>query len=74
MKNLIKHFSGEVTGLIIGTVAGYGFWFFVGCKRGNCMITSDPFNSALYGAIMGALIFGLVSDNKLSINKNEKNK
>jgi hypothetical protein len=34
----------------------------VGCSSGTCMITSKPFNSTIYGAIMGYLLFDLIFD------------
>jgi uncharacterized membrane protein YdjX (TVP38/TMEM64 family) len=44
-------------GVAVGAVAGYAYYYFVGCSSGTCPITSHPFNSTAYGAIMGALLF-----------------
>ena len=46
-------------GVIIGALAGYGYYFYVGCASGTCAITSKPLNSTLYGALMGGLIFNM---------------
>lgn len=46
-------------GAVAGAIAGYVYWQQVGCSSGTCMITSRPINSTLYGAMMGALSFGL---------------
>jgi uncharacterized membrane protein YedE/YeeE len=46
-------------GIIIGAIAGYLYYFYVGCASGTCAITSKPLNSTLYGALMGGLIFNL---------------
>ncbi len=46
-------------GAITGAVAGFLYWKWVGCASGTCLITSRPLNSTLYGAFMGALLFGL---------------
>ena len=43
-------------GIIVGTVAGYLYWYYVGCYSGSCMITSSPVNSSLYGGLMGMLL------------------
>ena len=52
-------------GIAIGALAGYGYYFYVGCASGNCAITSKPLNSTLYGALMGGLIFNMfVKENK----------
>jgi hypothetical protein len=48
-----------IAGAITGAVAGFFYWKLVGCASGTCMITSKPLNSSLYGAFMGALIFGI---------------
>jgi hypothetical protein len=46
-------------GIAIGALAGYGYYFYVGCASGTCAITSKPLNSTLYGALMGGLIFNM---------------
>ena len=46
-------------GVAIGALAGYAYYFYVGCASGTCAITSIPFNSTLYGALMGGLIFNM---------------
>ena len=46
-------------GIIIGAVAGYLYYFYVGCASGTCDITSKPLNSTLYGAVMGGLVFNM---------------
>lgn len=48
-----------IIGLIAGAIAGYAYYYFVGCKSGTCMITSRPLNSTAYGAIMGSLLFSM---------------
>jgi len=52
-------------GIVIGALAGYAYYFYVGCASGTCAITSKPLNSTLYGALMGGLIFNMfVKDTK----------
>ncbi len=46
-------------GIVVGAVAGYLYYFYVGCASGTCAITSKPFNSTLYGAVMGGLLFNM---------------
>lgn len=54
-----------VTGIIVGAIAGYAYYHYVGCANGTCVITSKPINSTLYGALMGGLLFNLfVKENK----------
>ena len=51
-----KHFL-TIIGILIGSLGGYAYYFFVGCASGTCAITSNPLNSTLYGAMMGGLLF-----------------
>lgn len=46
-------------GMIVGLIAGYGYYFYVGCTSGTCAITSKPLNSTLYGGLMGGLLFNM---------------
>lgn len=46
-------------GVVLGAMAGYAYYYFVGCASGTCAITSKPLNSTLYGAMMGGLLFNL---------------
>jgi hypothetical protein len=43
-------------GIVLGGIAGYLFYYFVGCQTGTCPITSNPYWSILYGTVMGALM------------------
>jgi hypothetical protein len=57
-----KWFSNNllyILGAVVGAIAGYLYWQQVGCASGTCMITSKPLNSTIYGAAMGALLFGI---------------
>lgn len=47
-------------GLLIGAVAGFAYWKFIGCVDGTCMITSKWPNSTAYGGVMGILIGDMV--------------
>jgi uncharacterized membrane protein YedE/YeeE len=46
-------------GVIVGAIAGYLYYHFVGCVSGTCSITSKPLNSTLYGSMMGGLLFNM---------------
>ncbi len=46
-------------GVVIGAIAGYLYYFYVGCASGTCAITSKPLNSTFYGAVMGSLLFNM---------------
>ena len=41
---------------LVGGVAGYLIYRFIGCQAGACPITSSPYLSVLFGALIGALL------------------
>lgn len=45
-----------IYGALIGAIAGFLYWKFVGCSSGQCMISSKPINSIVYFAASGMLI------------------
>jgi hypothetical protein len=46
-------------GAVIGALAGYGYYYYIGCASGTCAISSKPINSTLYRALMDGLIFNM---------------
>ena len=42
--------------VLLGSAAGYAYYYFIGCVSGTCPITSNPWISTGYGALMGYLV------------------
>jgi hypothetical protein len=42
--------------LALGALGGFAYYYFIGCASGTCAITSNPYISTGYGALMGALL------------------
>ena len=63
MKEFIKSsaFWKPFLGIIIGGIAGFLYYRFVGCASGTCAITSNPYISTLWGGLMGYFIVGSFS-------------
>ena len=61
-----------LVGLVLGAIAGYAYYYFIGCSSGTCAITSNPVNSTLYGSLFGVLLFYKQSNDKKS-NKGKTN-
>ena len=40
----------------IGALAGYSYYFFIGCKSGTCPLTSNWEVTTLYGLVSGLVI------------------
>ncbi|RZF57922.1 DUF6132 family protein [Sphingobacterium corticibacterium] len=70
MKKFAKKNLLTITGMIVGAIAGYLYWKFVGCHSGSCAITSNPVNSTLYGSVMGGLLFSMLKKSKAKIQDN----
>ncbi|MBC8265555.1 MAG: hypothetical protein H8E84_01180 [Flavobacteriales bacterium] len=51
-----------IIGVIIGGVAGFLYWKFVGCASGTCAITSIWYRATLYGMIIGGLLADILKD------------
>jgi hypothetical protein len=51
-----SYFWKPAAAVIIGGIAGFLYYFYVGCASGSCGITSNPFSSVLMGSAMGYFI------------------
>ncbi|MDO9152889.1 MAG: DUF6132 family protein [Paludibacter sp.] len=54
----VKHYL-KIIGATAGAIGGYLYYYFVGCQSGGCPITSNPYISIVYGALMGYLLFDM---------------
>jgi hypothetical protein len=69
MKKWMRSNNLSIAGAILGALGGFLYWKFIGCNSGTCRITSNPLNSTIYFAVMGALLPGLFK--RTSYNKSE---
>ena len=53
----IKRWKKIRTGMIVGFIGGYLYYYYYGCTAGACHITSSPVLSPIYGMAVGALIW-----------------
>jgi hypothetical protein len=56
MFRFISKYKLTLAGVIAGAICGYAYYYYIGCTRGSCPITSKPLNSAAYGGLIGALV------------------
>ena len=57
-------FWRTVIGIVLGGMAGFLYYYFVGCASGTCPITSHPLSSVIVGGIMGYLVTGIFEKKK----------
>ncbi|MCO6472313.1 MAG: hypothetical protein PHW27_10775 [Melioribacteraceae bacterium] len=58
MKTLFNKYNISLRTLIftaLGGAAGFSYYYFIGCE-GGCAITSNPYISTAYGALMGLIL------------------
>jgi len=57
-KEFIKssYFLKPFLGVVIGGVAGYLYYHFIGCSSGSCAITGNPFMSTIVGSFLGFFV------------------
>jgi hypothetical protein len=64
---LKKHWLIAV-GVVVGAVAGYLYWLFIGCSSGTCPITSSPIMSTIWGMLLGGSLFNIVEKKEIKSN------
>lgn len=48
--------KGGIAGIVIGGIAGYLYYHYIGCRSGSCPINSNPYFSIAWGAVIGYLL------------------
>lgn len=67
--NFFKYISLlGIAGLVLGIIGGYMYYYFIGCQSGSCPITSNPWASIGWGAVLGYLL----GDSIISSKKKEE--
>ncbi|MEN6501232.1 MAG: DUF6132 family protein [Tenuifilaceae bacterium] len=51
-----KKFWRPALGIALGGLAGFAYFYFIGCRSGSCPITSSPVSSILVGSLLGLII------------------
>jgi len=50
------YFWKPALSIIVGGIAGFLYYHFVGCSSGQCALTGSPISSTLFGAFFGYFI------------------
>lgn len=59
----------SLIGLVVGAVGGYIYYIEIGCNSGSCAITSNPFMSVIWGAVIGYLVFDIFRKKPKPVSK-----
>jgi hypothetical protein len=67
---LVKHFK-KIVVIAVGATLGFAYYRFIGCQSGVCPLTSNPWISTGYGALIG-FVFTLNGKQKEQKDNQEK--
>lgn len=62
----------KIVTVLGGALLGYAYYYFIGCTSGSCPITSNPYISTFYGALI-AFILVFPSKKKDDATRRENN-
>jgi hypothetical protein len=62
MNRLLLQYKWYVLGAILGGISGYVYYAQIGCVNGTCAITSNPWRSTAYFAVLGLLLTNIILD------------
>jgi len=61
-KMVMKKYKVQISGFLIGGIAGYFYYSLIGCKTGACPLTGNAYISTLFGGIFGLLLVDVIKD------------
>jgi uncharacterized protein YneF (UPF0154 family) len=64
----------HIVGIVLGVLAGYAYYYYVGCRTGACPLKSNPYTMIAYGALIGYFVvdFLWIMVKKLKNNSEKK--
>jgi hypothetical protein len=68
MSIFIKKHLLKIIGILTGGIAGFAYYYFVGCATGACPLKSNPYLMTTYGALLGYLVFDMFKTKKDEAN------
>ena len=64
-EKLKKYFKLQhIIGVIVGGLAGFLYYYFIGCANGACALKSNPYYTILLGILLGYLVADLFRKKK----------
>ena len=68
MKEFAKKHIIKIIAILVGGIWGFSYYYFIGCASGTCPITSNPYISVIYGAVLGYLFSDIFKKKKHEID------
>lgn len=56
----------DLIGAVLGAIGGYIYYIEIGCNSGTCPLTSNPWFTVAWGAVLGYLVGDLFAKKKSS--------
>ncbi len=72
MRTKLRSSAKYFAGIVLGGLAGYLYYYFVGCASGACPISGNPYISTAYCAIIGVLLVSAFTPKKKPAQKEEE--
>jgi hypothetical protein len=71
LKDFLKSpgFLKTSIGIVLGGIAGFLYFYFIGCRTGSCPITANPLSSIAMGGLFGFLVSGSFDTTKKEDSK-----
>lgn len=69
----IKRYIILIAGTLAGVIAGYLYFYFIGCRSGACPLRANPYYNMLLGGLLGYIVTDwILSALRKRHSKNEK--
>jgi hypothetical protein len=72
MTDFLIKYKWKIVGLVVGALAGYAYYYYIGCNSGTCPIQSKWHLSTLYGGLIGYVLVNNPKNEKQQVD-NEPN-
>jgi len=73
VKTFITKHLLKIAGIVTGGIGGYLYYHFIGCNNGTCPITSNPYLTIIWGALIGYLVFDMFKKKEKKEQNDGKN-
>lgn len=70
MSTFLKKNLLGIIGFVAGAIGGYAYYYFIGCNTGTCPLTSNPYISVIFGAVIGYLLLDMFKKKEVSDESN----